>query len=136
MIQAGSILWHQGDPAIGLLPHWFFVLSDPMVDFENILLVAMTSEGPGKRVDEACRLVPGDHPLVTKNSFLYYREPIVMSMDKIEAKIWDGGMRIDGAVEATLLKRMRAGARDSDFIPKMHHRFLEQQGLFVWPYVP
>ena len=57
--------------------HLYIILTEI---FEgHVLLVNITKTSGGSRsIDEACILQPGDHPFITQESFVFYKEAILL----------------------------------------------------------
>ena len=59
--------------------HLWVVISDPVQDKERVLLVNFSSVKEGVPLDSACVLLPGEHPYISKDTFVYYRHAQVLS---------------------------------------------------------
>jgi len=99
-------------------PHLFVLLTDLIRDggARKALLVNLSSVRPGKSVDSSCILLPGDHPSITRRSFIRYGK---------------GFARIE--TENTIIRNVRKGnwIPKADFTPDVFARICK--GLEISP---
>lgn len=107
--------------------HLYVVLSDPGQDSENVLIVNVTTYGPGK--DDSCILNVGDHPFLAHKSCVRYLSARIASAAKIELALAEGLLEERQPVSCDVLARMRRGAARSPYLPHEHRRLLADQGL-------
>jgi hypothetical protein len=70
-------------------PHLHIVVQDqrPGEEFGQVICVYLCSVGNKTRIDERTRLKKGDHPFITEDSFVKYRNVIVETKSDLEKRI-------------------------------------------------
>jgi len=113
------------------IPHYFFVISAPdRYPDDPIVFAPMTSVSPDKNTDPACQLAPGDHDCCVKPSFIDYRRTVKLDAEKFRGLLSKGVARPrPPAASPALLKRLRDGAEESDFLTGEMRDLLYRQGL-------
>ena len=114
-------------PGTSLDSHLWIVISDPMVDSEDVVIVNLTSWRADK--DQACFLDVGDHPYVSHRSCVAYFGAKRVSVSAMEALVSSGAVVPHSAVTATVLQRIRMGVLDSKTCPMEIAECLANQGL-------
>ena len=115
------------DPEQSLDVHLWIVLSKPELDPAHILIANLTSWRSDK--DQACVLLPGDHPFIRKKTCVNYADSKIVGEAKIEDLLRIGRLQKREPVAMPLLERIREGAMQSRFIPLDHGQLLIDQGL-------
>jgi hypothetical protein len=99
--------------------HLWIVINDPGQHATTALFVNVTTMSA--IAETTCVLQPGDHPFITRQSWIRYasaKTALVVQLDTLEAR----GLAIRQApVSAALLARIRAGAAAS---PRLPQKFL------------
>ena len=105
-------------------PHLNFVISDPDVDGE-MLIVNMTSVHDTGREDLSCELYPGDHHCITLKSYIRYKDPLVLnSFELVKAK-FSGLYEFENEISDDVLMRIQEGARKSLALPEKFKSFFD-----------
>jgi hypothetical protein len=133
-LEAGSALWRHDED----IRHLWFVISNPVVGPDNIVMVNLTSWKPGRdardRVaDPACMVYVGDHGFVTCESCVYYAGATIMTTYQMEQRFNRGALRFhDEKASDALVKRMREGASKTVHLPDAaYYALLEQKVIVV-----
>lgn len=113
------------------LKHLFFMLTDPCIDYETnrramLLLVNCSSINPEKSYDKTCILDVGDHPFITRQSYIYYKEARIESLDNIEEGIKQNRFIKKEIINDDLYRRILEGAFKSRYIERKYLRFLKK----------
>ena len=121
--------------------HLQFVISDPIVDDEHVLVVNMTTFRKDARpndawADPACLLEVGDHPQVKWTSCIFYGQATITSVQHLE---WRADLNRDDnrriifhqPASPELLRRMREGVTTSVHSLPIHEELLAKQGLLT-----
>ncbi len=112
---------------VALDQHLWVVLSDPVKDPENVLLVNLTTLGPRK--EQACVLTHNDHPWVRHPTCVNYGDAVVTTLAKLRDAKNGGAITLQDPVSAALLQRMREGALASERMSLDNADILINQGL-------
>lgn len=113
----------------GIPSHLWVVLSDPRQNADRVLVVNVSSSKPGRDVDAACLLKPGDHPFISKESFAVYAKAYAPSVEKLREGLNHGLLRFHEPVSNQLLQRLRSGAMQSSDLPREYKELLTDQKL-------
>lgn len=108
-------------------PHLWVVLSDPMIDPKQVLVVNFTTERPDS--DRTCIVGPGEHPCLSHTSSVNYARARILTDQQLEKAKEDHALDPQEPVSAELLRRIQAGAAVSDDIRNRHRQMLVDQGL-------
>jgi len=96
------------------LHHPWFVCTQPNRDG---LVVVVSATDLGKCLDKTCIIRPGDHPMITKDSAIYYDLADFLSLDQITKMIKSKTLKPQTPATDELMVRIRTGARDSAHTP-------------------
>ncbi|HVA62541.1 MAG TPA: hypothetical protein VNF74_02365 [Terriglobales bacterium] len=90
----------------------------------EVVVVSATSQRENS--EPLVILRPGDHPFVQHESVVAYRFSEIREVATIEAALRSGQARLREPIGEDLLRRIRAGLKDSDFTPNhVRQYFLE-----------
>ena len=121
---AASGPWRASAGATLLMPsgnegaHLFIVLNDPR-PFEGygknpcVVLVNLSSVRMDVPYDATCLLAPGDHPFVTRTSFVYYRNARIEPESHVLQLTQLGLFKSHEPMPADVLLRIKAGLYQS-----------------------
>lgn len=114
--------------------HVWFVLSDPVIDPDHVLIVNVTSWNNSRadtdpRKDPACILFPPEHPFIQHKTCVYYRGAQVASVQHLQFRHSHGELELMQSASPELLQKMRLCAGDSMHMALEHFRILETQHL-------
>ncbi len=112
--------------------HCWVIISDPDQDRDEVVIVNFTS-WTDRRVDASCMIQPGEHPFVTKQTCINYREARLTSIDTIAQGIKGRVLLPIQAASPELLHRIRQGAYQSDFCEGWVIEILDRQNLLSNP---
>ncbi len=107
--------------------HLYIVISDPVQDQSQVLLVSLTTFKP--KEETCCLINKGEHPFVQHRSCIRYKDARIASVNDLKRLLEGGQLTRRESVSATLLARIRAGARQSEYLPEEHRRLLQEQSL-------
>lgn len=115
----------------GPSPHLHIVCNNP-VDYPRkqnvpcVLVVNFSSVDETNSHDVSCLVEPGDHPFITRSSYIIYRKAQILHADSIEEKIAGGEYTQHRPCSDELFKRIIDGALASPFTPTRAKRFIEK----------
>jgi hypothetical protein len=96
--------------------HLFICLTDPIGDTRDTLLVSVSSVRPGEPHDPTCRLFPGDHPFIRRESYVNYRFCRIEPAPKLEKGVQQGFFVPHDALESAQFARVCKGLTESRFV--------------------
>lgn len=126
-LQAGDTFfapWPERDDPI---EHLFFVISDPKLDRERVVVVPLMTWDEYK--DQTCVLETGEHPFVRHRSYIDYGCGDLVKARNVERQLEQKEFRAHKPASAKLLARIREGAERSDFLALGLRDVLEEQEL-------
>jgi len=82
---------------------------------KSCLLLNVSTKVP--KCDEACIVVPGEHPFIVDDSFVRYKSACVMSAVELEHKVAKGLFKAQPDASVALVRRVLACMDVSDFAP-------------------
>lgn len=106
-------------------PHLCIVITPP--EAGDVVVVSVTTRR--RKSETLVRLEVGDHPFIKHSSVIAYAYSRIRSVDEIELAIKSGNAKMREPVSSELLRRIRAGLRDSDFTPNGVRHFYNGLGL-------
>ena len=106
-------------------PHLCIVITPPEVG--DVVVVSVTTRR--RKSEILVCLEVGDHPFIKHPSVIAYAYSRIRSVDEIELAIKSGNAKMREPVTSELLRRIRAGLRDSDFTPNGVRHFYRSLGL-------
>jgi len=107
--------------------HLWIVVSDPQQNANQVLLVNLTSNRAWQ--DQSCIISAGEHPFVTRETIVFYRNAMIASNHDLDSQLASGAIQLHDPVSSPLLQRIRVGAAASARIALGHQDLLRQQGL-------
>lgn len=117
-----TLLVPSGPVHDGERKHLFVLLTDPF-DVEGIvsvLMVSLSSRYPGLPYDPACLLYPGDHPFVTRESYVVYAKARIEPSEKLQRGVERGTLIPKETMDTGIFARICQGLEDSRFTaPRM-----------------
>jgi len=118
-----SILVPSGPPHDPDRKHLFIVVSDPVTDEHLVLLVSISSVKPNIWNDESCLLYKGEHPFITKDSFVDYGYARIESAEKLLRGVESGKLVPHDPVSDDVFQRICQGLMASRRTPMDIKRF-------------
>jgi len=114
--------------------HLFTVALGPIVldglgSEPQVVIVSFSSIKPGLPYDDACEVQPGAHPFITRDSFVYYREPRIYAASLVETKVHANEWRQQGECSSELMEKILSGFRRSKRLPRHYNEILDAIGL-------
>lgn len=106
-------------------PHLCIVITPP--EAGDVVVVSVTTRR--RKSETLVCLEVGDHPFINHPSVIAYAYSRIRSVDEIELAIKSGNAKMREPVSSKLLRRIRAGLRDSDFTPNGVRHFYNGLGL-------
>lgn len=110
--------------------HLWLVLSDPIRDPRNIILVNFTTLTDEK--EAVCVVNAGEHPRVTHPTCVNYRQALNVSMEQLRELERGEVLDFQTDLSEGLLKRIRDSAADSRHFPEAFYEILLDQDLIVF----
>jgi hypothetical protein len=110
------------------IAHLWIVLTNP--DPEGWILVANITtvySSDKDRADLTVCVNPGEHPFVTKLSYIFYREAMTKRISELEAEEKAGNLKMNAACSQVLTSMARAGIRGSKYCTKAIQRFYNER---------
>ncbi|HBP5665941.1 TPA: hypothetical protein L6B10_16890 [Pseudomonas aeruginosa] len=130
-----GIIFRKGTLLIlsGPVDHLHIVMNDPIYSHEHgwdgVLAVNISSVKDGIFHDPTCVLTPGCHPFVVRDSWVVYREAVVMRCERLENKYQAGEIREHDPVSDGVFDRVRAGFDSSRMVSPKIHRFIRNHQI-------
>jgi hypothetical protein len=106
--------------------HLFVLLTDPIdtgTGAKAVLMVSLSSVQPGLPYDPACRLYPGDHAFVTRDSFVVYQRARIEEAEKLLRGVNEGRLLPQAPMDSAVFARICKGLEDSRLTPPKVLRF-------------
>ena len=107
--------------------HLWIIVSDPQIDPEQVLIINVTSSTDPP--DNACILRAGEHPFIERETYVYYGKAWVVSLGQLQLARDCKRLKIQRPVSQDVLKRIRQGAIESEYISLKHRQILIDQEL-------
>lgn len=111
-----------------VLPHLWMVISDPQKSRNEVLIVNLTTV-QGSNVDTTCIVRRGEHPFVSRDSFVYYAEARCTREADLEALLIRKMLSESAILSAELLEKVTRGAVESPHTKKKYKELLRVQAL-------
>ena len=105
--------------------HLWFVLSDPSINPDRVVIASFTSWKPRK--DQACIVEAGDHPFVRHKTCVSYEDAKIVSVAFLNERLSAGDLRSCDPLSPALLKRVRTCAALSRRMKTEAWQVLEEQ---------
>ena len=125
-LQAGDTFFAPWPEPNGI-QHLFFVISDPALDGDRVLVVPLMTWVEYK--ESTCTLEPDEHGFIRHLSYIDYGCARTASASYIEKQIECRKFRKHDPATHSLLEKIRKGADRSDFLELGYRDILENQGL-------
>jgi hypothetical protein len=113
--------------------HLHFVCSHPVLypnkAKECVLLVNISSVKNNIPIDGTCLLNIGDHPFITKPSFVYYKKAEIFSVTGINQQIAEGNYMVQEDCDDEVFSRILNGFAVSDDVKRNVFKFYEKYCL-------
>jgi len=108
--------------------HLKIIISDPVKDPDNLLIVSVTTFREGKFHDPSCFLNSGDHQFIKHDSYIAFQFAKTRSNTDLDRLHGSGGIILeDDQISEAVLKRIHQGAAVSDFIALDYVDLLREQ---------
>jgi len=101
--------------------HLYVVLTEPMdtITQKNCILWVSLSSVEGKRYyDDTCLLDVGDHPFISKKTWVSYQHAAITTADKIKKNLDRGLLLENDPLKEQLLNRILKGLEISNDTPR------------------
>ena len=110
--------------------HLFTVALGPAIldgygDSPQVVIVSFSSIKKGIPYDESCKVIAGTHPFITRDSFVYYREPRIYSAQELEERVASGQWRAQDSCSPELMQKIISGFRSSKRLPRYFNAILD-----------
>lgn len=127
-IRRATLLYPSGPANDPNRNHLFVLLTDPIADPLNggkvcSLLCGLSTVYPTIYHDPTCILQPGDHPFITRNSFVFYAESRVVEAAKLVNGVAQGSFVAKPMMNSAVVDRICAGVLVSIHTPPKAQRF-------------
>jgi hypothetical protein len=107
--------------------HLWIIISNPEIDADRVLFLSLTSLDVTK--ENVCVILPGEHPFITHQTCVYYRDIKEASLITLLRLRDAGRLRLTDPVSAELLRRIREGISLSKEVKFKYIEFLIGQGV-------
>lgn len=98
--------------------HLFAVMNDVCHNGQHLLLSVTSVKAHMPNYDRTCELAIGEHPFITKPSYVYYRKPEVRSAAHISKCVDAKAFMQKEDFEDGVFERILAGIEISDHTPR------------------
>lgn len=111
--------------------HYYFVISDPSLDAENVVVVNMTTYRGFASEDRSCILEEGEHPAVRHKSWIKYERAEVVTLRMLDQRYRTNVITevLPDRCDSGIVQRIVSGAASSALTPKKVLAVLQSQGL-------
>lgn len=99
------------------LRHLFILLTDPLGEQKENLIVSLSSVRVGRYHDPTCLLYPGDHEFVTSDSYVKYSTCRMESADKLIRGVKSGVLSPRNTLDGAIFARVCRGVTESRHTP-------------------
>lgn len=95
--------------------HLHVVLTDPAVDGSGalVLVVSICSIPDSKIYDPSCTLFPGEHPFISRHSYVAYNFAQLVDATQLEAKVAAGQFAAKPLMDEKVFRHITEGLMDS-----------------------
>lgn len=107
-----------------IINHLHVILTSPFnvlldgIDVEVVIMVNATTIYDGVDFDPACKLVNGDHTLITHDSYIIYKKAVVTRISEVQDGVKKKVFSPSGKASAALMKKIITGLGCSKHIPQ------------------
>lgn len=116
VVRRATLLIPSGPPDDPNRKHLFVCLTDPIGPGGDILLVSISTFRQGESHDPTCRLFPGDHPFIRRESYVNYRFARIEPASKIERGVQQGVFIPQQVLDGAIFARVCNGLAESRFV--------------------
>ncbi|MDW0130671.1 Panacea domain-containing protein [Pseudomonas aeruginosa] len=113
--------------------HLHFVMNDPVycpvLGYDAVLLVNISTVYPDKYFDQSCILKKGCHPFVLRDSWVVYREAGPFNLARLEQGVAQKSIKTHQPINAGDFTRIRAGFDISPDVKIKVERFMRQHKI-------
>lgn len=117
----------------GSANHLHFVMNDPVycpvLGYDAVLLVNISTVYPDKYFDQSCILKKGCHPFVLHDSWVVYREAGPFNLARLEQGVAQKSIKTHQPINAGDFTRIRAGFDISPDVKIKVERFMRQHKI-------
>jgi hypothetical protein len=113
-----------------LKTHLWVILSDPNLNSDKIVLVNFTTVYGNDFEDLSCVLTDGEHSFLRHDSYVSYRDAIIVSSTNLDALKKSNSIKLHDNCEYQLLRKILDGAEKTPFLKLEIYGILQEQGLF------
>jgi hypothetical protein len=107
--------------------HLFIILTDPVINPENqqpsVLLTSLSTLDLSLPHDPTCILQPGDHPFITRDSYVSYRSSQIREEAKLINGVQSGVFVAKDLMDFAIIEKICAGLDVSRQTPIKANRF-------------
>lgn len=131
-----TVLMPTPRPGRSDLKHLFVLLNDPATQEQKVVIVNLSSLKKGQAFDPACPLYPGDHPFVTRDSYVVYAFARIVAASQLVEGVRQGRLVPMEAMEARLVDRICQGLLESRHTPlkvKAFYRLVAGEAVGLFP---
>jgi len=102
-VEAGGAFICNTEDLTGDNEHLWVIISDPTAYPESVVVVNLSSCSDNRRYDSACVLKAGDHWYIRHDTFVYYREAKILTVQELN----DADISHKTSVTPRVLSRIR-----------------------------
>jgi hypothetical protein len=111
-----TFLAKTGSPSDASREHLYVVLTEPN-DKGCIIWVSWNSLKDGRFYDKTCVLDVGDHPFITKKTWVNYGRAAIVTVEEIKRNLARGVLAENDPMKEEVFNRIAAGLLASDHTP-------------------
>lgn len=115
VVRRASLLIPSGPPHDPQKRHLFVCLTDPHGPLSEVAIVSISSARPDGRHDQTCRLFPGDHQFINRESFVDYRRARIIEASKLVNGVQSGLFDRRQPFEIGIFARICEGLQQSRY---------------------
>lgn len=129
-IKRGTVLVPSGPAHDPDRLHLFILLTDPMGEWQEVLMVSISSVKEGIEYDGTCVLAPGCHEFVKRHSWVDYSTACLLSERKLAVGVTQGRIHKREMLAHPVFVRVCQGLVDSPHVrPKLKKFYLDACGI-------
>lgn len=117
----------------GPVNHLHVIMNDPVYShehgYEGVLAVNITSLKPDIFHDSSCVLTPGCHPFVIRDSWVVYKDAVVLNAARLDFKVDSGEVVTHQPVSNAVYQMVRDGFDKSRHVTTKILRFMKNHGI-------
>jgi hypothetical protein len=123
-----TFLAKTGSPSDSSKKHMYVVLTEPVDTATRracVLWVCWSSVREGRFHDDTCILDVGDHPFITRRTWVNYEQSAIVTVEEIRKNLNRGVLTKEDPLKESALNRIVEGLGVSEFTPmevvEFHH---------------